>query len=306
MVNDSDNNNDKNGKGTEEEPIRIGVIGLKLGMGSDLDDFLPDELKKALCTEMQAKGKKPEEEQPEEEEPKKKTKIKYDFKMVNCNQDLKDFVAKLKESPIQKYGILLFGVSGSGKSYFAKYLAQELKLEYVERLGSDLFDKYVGETEQNIRKAFEEAKKKKAVLVFNEADSLLFDRTEANQSHQVTAVNEILVQMENYPYPFIMTTNLKERVDNAAFRRFIFKIKYDYMTKDNIKAGVKTYFGKSFNFTDEQYKKLQFICPGDFSVVKTKLDILEKGNYTKEKIYEYLLREQEEKNIITGSNEISL
>ncbi len=271
--------------------------------GNNLDphllEFLPPELRNAIVKDLNSSTSANSEQ---EETP--RPKIKFDYKMVNCNQDLKVLTTKLKKSKIKQYGLLLYGVSGSGKSFYGQWLAQELKMPFIKKRASDLEAKFVGETEQNIKMAFKEARDKKAILLFDEADSFLFDRRYAKQNHQASSVNEILTQMEDHPYPFIMTTNLKDKIDNASLRRFIFKIKYDYMKPENIVAGVKTYFGKEYKLTQNQIAKLTHICSGDFKVAKAKIDILDDGQYSNDLIFEYLLKEQEEKEIDTGSNAI--
>ena len=103
--------------------------------------------------------------------------------------------------------------------------------------------------------------------------------------------------MEDHPYPFIMTTNLKSKLDKASMRRFLFKIKFEYMTEKNVAAGVKTYFGKEFQLTKKQLEDLKYITAGDFKTAKRKMDVLEASNYTNDKIYEYLKAEQDEKDI---------
>ena len=67
----------------------------------------------------------------------------------------------------------MYGEPGTGKSLYAKYLANTLGVEVVFKRASDLISKWVGETEQNIASAFAEAKAKKAMLIFDEADSFL-------------------------------------------------------------------------------------------------------------------------------------
>ena len=263
-------------------------------------DILPPDLRKKILQQLQP------------EYPTKKAcelpkdKIKYNYSMVNCNQDLNILTKKLKKSKIKNYGMLLWGVSGSGKTYYARWLAQELKMPIIKKRASDLIDKWVGQTEQNIRNAFNEAKEHKAILVFDEADSFLYDRTDSNQDHQASKVNEILVCMEEHPYPFIMTTNLKQKIDKAALRRFIFKIKFEYMTIPNIVAGVKNYFGKRFKLTETQLKELKYLTAGDFKTAKTKMDILDNGEYTNELIFKYLKLEQTEKEIFEGSPTINI
>ena len=250
-----------------------------------LADFIPPEIRAVLEREITngSAGKPKDKEQEEKEQPKEK--LKYDFKMVNCNYDMK--------------------VSGSGKSYFGQYLAQELGMPFIKKRADDILAKFVGDTEQNIAAMFKEAREKKAILLLDEADSFLFNRKFAKQDFQTSHTNELLTQMEDHPYPFIMTTNLRDKIDPAANRRFIFKWKFDFMTKDNIKAGLKTYFGKGIKFTEEQYEQLKYITAGDFKIAKRKLDILEDGNYTSDNIFEYLMFEQKEKDIDKGSTPIS-
>ena len=224
-------------------------------------------------------------------------KINFNFDMVNSNKDLKSLVQKLKKSKTKQYSLLLYGESGSGKSYFGKYLAQELGMPVLKKRASDLIDRWVGATEKNIRDAFAEAREKNAILIFDEADSFLFNRKNSKQEYTVAQVNEMLTQMEDHPLPFICTTNLKDGLDPASFRRFIFKIRYEYMKAENIQSGIKEYFNQNISIKDIEDKELQYITAGDFVIVKKKLDILENGKYNKNTILEYLKEEQEEKNI---------
>jgi SpoVK/Ycf46/Vps4 family AAA+-type ATPase len=267
------------------------------GLDPRMMEFLPPEIREAIQKDIGGGNAQlhPIEEEPEPEMPKEK--IKFDFGMVNCNTDLKVLTKKLKASKQTNYGILLYGESGSGKSYYGQYLAQELGMPIIKKRASDLIDKWVGATEKNIQAAFKEAKQKKAVLLFDEADSFLFDRKYAQRDFECASTNELLTQMEDHPYPFIMTTNLKEKIDKASLRRFLFKVKYDYMNEKAVIAGIKTYFGKEFKLKDTELKELKYLCAGDFKVAKRKMDVLEDGNYTNELIYEYLKAEQDEKDI---------
>lgn len=232
-----------------------------------------------------------------EEEKKEVQHINFNFDMVNANKDLNSLIQKLKKSKTKQYSLLLYGEPGSGKSYFGKYLAQELGMPVIKKRASDLMERWVGATEKNIKEAFDEAREKNAILIFDEADSFLFNRKNSKQEYTVAQVNEMLTQMEDHPLPFICTTNLKDGLDPASFRRFIFKVKYEYMTSDNIKAGIKEYFNQDISIKDIENKELQYITAGDFVVVKRKLDILENGKYKKNLILDYLREEQDEKNI---------
>ena len=80
---------------------------------------------------------------------------------------------------------------------------------------------WLGESEKAIAAAFEEAADLRAFLVLDEVDSLLRDRRAAQQSWEVTQVNEMLTRMERHPCPFACTTNAPELLDAAAARRFL-------------------------------------------------------------------------------------
>lgn len=217
--------------------------------------------------------------------------VNYNFDLSNTNMDLKSLTKKLKKAwtKHKPFNMLLYGVSGAGKSYYAKYLAQELHLKFLKKKASDLVSKLVGETEKNIRDAFIEAEKLGAVLVIDEADSMLFDRSQARQDFQVATVNEMLVQMESFKYPFICTTNLIDKIDNASFRRFIFKVKFDYLPQNKIKNCVKYFFNKSV--TTKQISKYNCTTAGDFFNVQRKLNILCDNEITTKDILESLQEE---------------
>ena len=77
---------------------------------------------------------------------------------------------------------------------------------------------------------FREAETEKAVLLLDEADSFLQDRRGAQRTYEVTEVNEMLQGMERFDGIFVCTTNLLDRIDQAALRRFTFKIRFKPLT----------------------------------------------------------------------------
>ena len=95
----------------------------------------------------------------------------------------------------------------------------------MQKRASDILGMYVGQSERNIAGAFEEAREAGAFLVFDEADSLLFDRRDAVRSWEITQVNEMLTWMEEHPLPVCFTTNLMDRIDPASLRRFTFHVR---------------------------------------------------------------------------------
>lgn len=106
----------------------------------------------------------------------------YNDNLVNTDLDIKDLITKIKSCGKLNFSLCLYGEPGNGKSLYARYLAKELGVEVIMKRASDLISKYVGETEQNIADAFAEAKSKKAMLIFDEADSFLQNRSNAVRS----------------------------------------------------------------------------------------------------------------------------
>lgn len=193
----------------------------------------------------------------------------YNDNLVNTDLDIKDLTAKIKSCGKLNFSLCLYGEPGTGKSLYARYLAKELGIEVIMKRASDLISKYVGETEQNIADAFAEAKSKKAMLIFDEADSFLQNRSNAVRNWEISQVNEMLTWMESHEYPFVCTTNLLDTLDEASLRRFTFKIKFDFMTKEQVNTGFEHFFG--IKNADVNIKGL---TAGDFATVKKKADFL--------------------------------
>lgn len=197
--------------------------------------------------------------------------IDFDPELLNTDTDLKKLSDQLLEKGKKNFSLCLYGVSGTGKSAYGVWLAKKLGMKTIKIRCSDIMDKYVGETEQNIKKAFAQAKREKAVLIFDEADSFLQDRTFAQHNWEVTGVNEMLTQMENHPYPFICTTNLLNKLDKASLRRFTFKVKYDYMTQMQSQKAFKSFF----KISDIQLNGLDKLTPADFANAWKKADFMD-------------------------------
>ena len=203
----------------------------------------------------------------------------YDLGMLNVESrfDVARIVQALK---IRSTGSLCFyGAPGTGKTALAEHIAKVLELPLIIKQASDLMSKYVGETEQNMAAMFSEAELEKAVLLLDEADSFLLDRRGAQRTYEVTEVNEMLQGMERHTGIFICTTNLLESLDQAALRRFTFKIKFKPLTAQQREAMFVTEAlgGNPALLTvalQIRIAKLEQICPGDFAAVKRQTDIL--------------------------------
>ena len=147
--------------------------------------------------------------------PVQRTPQKFDPGLIRADMDMVQLADRLAGSGTRYFSLCLQGPPGTGKSAFIRHLAERLELEVMQKRASDLMSMWVGETEQQIAKAFVEARDAEAFLVFDEADSLLADRRLAERSWEVSQVNEMLTWMESHPFPFACTTNFGERLDPA-------------------------------------------------------------------------------------------
>ena len=151
----------------------------------------------------------------------------YNPALINCSTDLRALADGLL---VNKAGrICLYGPPGTGKTAFGRWLADHLQQPLMVKRASDLIDKYVGQTERNIAKAFAQAETEGALLLIDEVDGFLQERSHATRSWEVTAVNEMLTQMESFAGLFIASTNLMEGLDQASLRRFDLKLHFDYL-----------------------------------------------------------------------------
>ena len=160
---------------------------------------------------------------------------------------------------------LLSGPPGSGKSAWVRHLAERMGLQVLQKRASDLLDAFVGGTEHNIADAFAEARDTNAFLVFDEADSLLLDRADAVRSWEISQVNEMLTWMEQHALPFACTTNLPDRLDRASLRRFLVKVRFDWLTQAQARLAFRRFFGLT---RPGALDGLRTLTPADFSLVR--------------------------------------
>ncbi len=168
-----------------------------------------------------------------------------------------------------RMNILLFGPPGTGKTEFVKYLGKALDRKVIVLKGSDLLSKWVGESEQNIAKAFRQAEAEHAILFFDEVDGLLQDRSGASHSWEITQVNELLQQMENFDGVMVAATNFSKNLDAAVMRRFTFKLEFGYLEDE----GKRLFFERMFKATLSdgelaELRALRNLAPGDFRTVR--------------------------------------
>jgi SpoVK/Ycf46/Vps4 family AAA+-type ATPase len=117
---------------------------------------------------------------------------------------------------------LFAGQSGTGKTMAAEVIANDLGLDVYKIDLSGLVSKYIGETEKNLARVFEEASDTNAILFFDEADAVFGKRSEVRDSHDRYAnieVSYLLQKMEEYDGIVVLATNLRANLDEAFLRR---------------------------------------------------------------------------------------
>ena len=194
----------------------------------------------------------------------------YDPRFVNCGEDLAALADALRDHP--RANLCLYGPPGTGKTSYLHWLARKLERPIHLHRASDLLDMYVGQTEKKIARAFRRAEEDGALLLFDEVDSFLRDRTTAARSWEVTQVNELLTRMESFPGIFAAATNLREDLDAASLRRFDLKLCFDYLRPEQATALLGAHcralgIGEPGPGEQAAVAALRTLTPGDFANV---------------------------------------
>ena len=137
---------------------------------------------------------------------------------------------RLKDTMKRRRGmkILFVGYPGTGKTVTAEAIAHILGKDLILVSYSELEDKYVGETEKNIVAAFEAARKTGSILMFDECDAVLYQRSVAERSFSNRDVSVLLREMEMFDGILILTSNLSLLMDTAAKRRIDSIIEFEF------------------------------------------------------------------------------
>ncbi len=121
---------------------------------------------------------------------------------------------------------LLHGPPGTGKTLCAEALAGELGRPLRVGRAPALLSKWVGETERNLAQLFRQAQAERAVVLLDEADSLMGRRDTTEARHDLSMTNVLLDLVERYPGLVLLATNLPDRIDPALERRLTWKIAF--------------------------------------------------------------------------------
>ena len=235
-----------------------------------------------------------------------KVKAEYDLRVLNASMNPNEIVSMVQNAA--KYAeknkntengirMLFYGLSGTGKTELARYIAEQLGKEIILRRPSDILSKWVGEDEQNIRDAFDEAEQNDAILLFDEADTFFYDRNQAQRTWERSLVNEFLTQMEEFTGILICTTNLRNIMDPAMQRRFHMLVEFKPMKFDGIKIMLEKYF-PDYHLSNKEIEELEdseSVTPGDFGALSSRIRFMNQDDVNAAYILEELKKLQEEK-----------
>ena len=188
---------------------------------------------------------------------------------------------------------ILAGPPGTGKTMVAQLLARELGYDLYRIDLSQVVNKYIGETEKNLARIFDEAESSHAVLFFDEADSLFAKRTEVKSSNDRYAnleVNYLLQRMETYDGVTLLATNLEQGLDEAFKRRVRFSVQFELPEENERRLLWRSMFPPAVPLAPDI----------DWDMIATKFEMA--GGYIKKAALRAALRAAEAKRAITTSD----
>lgn len=218
-----------------------------------------------VASTLEAQGHTP----PRKHDPNRLPEV-YDPAFLHTDTDLSRVTEGLLRTRTGR--LCLYGPPGTGKTAFGRFLAEQLGAPLHAKRASDLLSKWLGESEKNIARAFRSAEQEGGVLLIDEADTFLQDRRGAERSWEIALVNEMLTQIESFSGVLIVSTNLHDVFDQAAFRRFDLKVKFDFLKPEQAAKLLRRYCQSaqlSEPSRDEmaRVRRLARLTPGDFSTV---------------------------------------
>ena len=141
---------------------------------------------------------------------------------------LRDIVASVREGG-QGISILIAGAGRDQRMNAAEEIAREAGLELYRIDLAKVVSKFIGETEKNLQRVFEDARSKGSLLLFDEADALFGKRTEVKDSHDRFAqidLNYLLQLIEAHRGGVIFAAKSSENLDRACLSRIRFVLEF--------------------------------------------------------------------------------
>lgn len=175
-------------------------------------------------------------------------------------------------------GILLYGPPGCGKTLIAKAIANEVNAHFITVNGPEILNKYIGQSEENLRKIFEEAKAiRPSIIYFDEFDAIATKRDSDDHLALSTVVNQLLTLMDGVSENdvcCIASTNRIDMIDDAIKRpgRFDYVIEIKKPSPEGCRQIFKIHTGRmpvdtSFNKDDFVEKYLVGLSGAEIAFV---------------------------------------
>lgn len=196
-------------------------------------------------------------------------KVREFIKTMKKSAGLSEKAAKMAGVKRPEQCILMYGPSGTGKTFSAKMLAKELGAEYAEVQFADVSSPYIGQTSVEIQNVFKQLKKqaekhpdKKFLVGFNEIDALLVPREKCGSNNLHLAENRTaflnglddIANLKNIK--IVGTTNVypeSGNLDKASLSRFKNMIEVQLPTEKELKASLKFHLNDSESVTKQKF-----------------------------------------------------
>lgn len=227
----------------------------------------------------------------------------YDVDVLNMdiNPKMIERMAQKAMERHQPFRIAECGSSGTGKTAFAHWLAKQLDMELIVKTVSDIQKVYIGESEAAIRNAFYEAEEKNAILLLDECETYMGKRTDSSASggkSYNSMTNCFLTEIERFSGILICTTNRRDLIDDAFYRRLHRIVTFRFPTEYGMRRLFERYF-PDIQFDEGELDntcRRGFIGPGDFAILKESMEYMDEEEITPDFILEALHRNAELRN----------
>ena len=242
-------------------------------------------------------------------------KVREFIKTMKKSAGLSETAAKMAGVKRPEQCILMYGPSGTGKTFSAKMLAKELGAEYAEVQFADVSSPYIGQTSVEIQNVFKQLKKqaekhpdKKFLVGFNEIDALLVPREKCGSNNLHLAENRTaflnglddIANLKNLK--IVGTTNVypeSGNLDKASLSRFKNMIEVQLPTEKELKASLKFHLNDS-----ESVTKQKFFENNDSAIDKF-VAKLQKNKYSQRDVEDLADKARNEfANVLEGSKNI--
>jgi len=219
----------------------------------------------------------------------------YHLDLVNADVPLDEILAVMRAGAGKKGArLLMSGVSGAGKTEYAKWLAREIGAPLMQRRANELLHWKFGMFEKLIHKAFAEASRDGAVLLIDEVESLIMNRRATRQWAGASALtNAFLTELDLFQGLFIGCTNYPKMLDGALMRRMTLKVEFHPLKPADraiaYERALEKFGGPLDEAGEDRLSRLEGLCLGDIGNLERRLELLGEGRASRSTTAEELL-----------------